>query len=87
MREIIATITSKGQVTIPSEVRCHLGVSKQGKVAFVIGEEGKVELRPARYTVADLRGILPPLPERYSDDLDDLIDEAFEEGVDRMLES
>ncbi|MBI2887745.1 MAG: hypothetical protein HYY02_11115 [Chloroflexi bacterium] len=35
MKEILATITSKGQITIPAEVRRHLGVAKRSKVAFV----------------------------------------------------
>ncbi|MGH2561118.1 MAG: type II toxin-antitoxin system PrlF family antitoxin, partial [Thermomicrobiales bacterium] len=52
MREIVSTITSKGQVTIPVEVRRHLGVGTTDKVTFVIEDDGKVELRQARYTVA-----------------------------------
>jgi AbrB family looped-hinge helix DNA binding protein len=40
MREIISTITSKGQVTIPAEVRKHLGLKTGDKVGFVIGDKG-----------------------------------------------
>jgi AbrB family looped-hinge helix DNA binding protein len=40
MRELLATITKKGQVTIPAEVRRHLGIKKGSKVAFVMnGDE------------------------------------------------
>ena len=57
MKEIVATITSKGQVTIPAEVRRHLGVQTNDKIAFVLGEEGRVELKAPRYHgVASLRG-------------------------------
>ena len=45
------------QVTIPIEVRRELQIEPGSKLAFVIGEPGKVELRPASYpTIASLRG-------------------------------
>jgi antitoxin PrlF len=57
MKEIISTITSKGQVTIPAEVRKHLGVTATDKIAFVIDDQGTVRLRVPRYpTVASLSG-------------------------------
>jgi len=57
MREIVATVTSKGQVTIPAEVRRELRVAQGDKLAFVVDDNGKVEVRPASYaTVASLRG-------------------------------
>ena len=36
MKEIVSTITSKGQVTIPVEVRRHLGLRRNDKLSFVI---------------------------------------------------
>jgi AbrB family looped-hinge helix DNA binding protein len=57
MKEIISTITSKGQVTIPAEVRKYLGIKTNDKVSFVIDDEGVVRLRVPRYpTIALLRG-------------------------------
>jgi len=57
MKEIISTITSKGQVTIPSEVRKYLGIKTNDKIAFVIDTEGTVRLRVPRYpNIASLRG-------------------------------
>lgn len=57
MREVLATITSKGQVTIPAEVRRHLGVKTKDKIAFVLEASGTVRLRLPRYTsVASVRG-------------------------------
>lgn len=41
MREILASVTSKGQVTIPAEVRKLLHVSANDKVAFIV-EDDKV---------------------------------------------
>ena len=57
MKEIFSTLTSKGRVTIPIEVRKHLGITANDKVAFVIGDDGIVRLRVMRYpTVASLQG-------------------------------
>ena len=57
MKEIISTITSKGQVTIPAEVRKYLGISTNDKIGFVIDDEGVVRLRVPRYpNIASLRG-------------------------------
>jgi antitoxin PrlF len=57
MKEIISTVTSKGQVTIPAEVREYLGIKTNDKIAFVIDQEGVVRLRVPRYTnIASLRG-------------------------------
>lgn len=44
MKEVVATITSKGQVTIPIEVRQTLGLHTGDKVAFTV-EESQVQLR------------------------------------------
>jgi AbrB family looped-hinge helix DNA binding protein len=41
MKEIVSTVTSKGQVTIPAEVRRHLGVAQGDKLSFVISDGGK----------------------------------------------
>lgn len=57
MQEALATITSKGQVTIPAPVRQRLGLRAGDIVAFVVEDDGTVRLRPPRYpTVASLRG-------------------------------
>lgn len=57
MKEILSTITSKGQITIPAEVRRHLGVSKNDKIAFLLEPDGTVRLAAPRYPdIASLRG-------------------------------
>jgi AbrB family looped-hinge helix DNA binding protein len=63
MREIAATLTSKGQVTIPAEVRKHLDIKTHDRVTFVIADDGSVRLDVPRYsTVASLRGAAGSLP-------------------------
>jgi antitoxin PrlF len=57
MKEIVSTITSKGQVTIPVEVRRHLHLHQGSKLSFVIADDGSVSLEVPTYgSVASLAG-------------------------------
>jgi len=47
--EIIATVSSKGRITIPAAVRRHLGVAPGTRIAFDIRDEGAVSMRRAAY--------------------------------------
>jgi AbrB family looped-hinge helix DNA binding protein len=63
MKEFVATISSKGQVTIPVEIRKRLGLNAGRKLAFVVDDEGRVSLRPPTYpTIASLAGAAGKLP-------------------------
>ena len=55
---VTATLTRKGQTTIPKEVRDHLHVSPGDKLHFLIDAEGRVVLRPATLDVRQLKGML-----------------------------
>jgi antitoxin PrlF len=56
-KEIYSTLTSKGQVTIPAQVRRHLGIHTNDKIAFVIQPEGTVQVKTPKYpTIASLAG-------------------------------
>lgn len=48
-KQLVTTLSSKGQITIPIEVRKHLGVDTNDKVAFVISPSGLVQVTPAKY--------------------------------------
>jgi AbrB family looped-hinge helix DNA binding protein len=54
----IAKLTTKGQITIPKEIRDHLGLQAGSQVEFVIDETGKVKLIPLNVPVEALSGIL-----------------------------
>jgi antitoxin PrlF len=84
MNEIVSTISSKGQVTIPVEIRRRLGVGAADKIAFVVRDEGTVELRPVRYTLESVLNSIDALPNE-SIDLDREIAEAMEEEADRLV--
>ena len=53
-----ATITSKGQITMPKLIRNHLQVGKGDRIEFLIGPDGKVTLMPATTDVKKLKGIV-----------------------------
>jgi antitoxin PrlF len=53
-----ATMTSKGQITIPKSVRDALHLHPGDRLDFILDGEGKAVLRPATMDVRDLEGIL-----------------------------
>jgi antitoxin PrlF len=54
-----AAVTSKGQITIPAEVRKKLGLKPGDRVRFVEGESGEFILRPKTGSIMDLEGCVP----------------------------
>lgn len=82
--EHVRTVTAKGQVTIPAEVRKLLGVGPHDKVVFRITDAGTVELKPAEMTLEDTFGAVTP--RRKAEDFEDVKSAAIEEQVDRTLE-
>jgi antitoxin PrlF len=54
-----ATITSKGQVTIPVNVRNELGLATGDRIEFILNEQsGRYEVIPATHSVTALKGIV-----------------------------
>lgn len=53
-----ATLTSKGQLTLPKKVREVLKVKPGDQVDFVVGVEGDVQVRAARIDLRELKGLL-----------------------------
>lgn len=53
-----ATMTSKGQITVPAAVRASLGVEAGDRVEFVQVEPGRFELVAATQSVTALKGLI-----------------------------
>jgi AbrB family looped-hinge helix DNA binding protein len=54
----VSTITSKGQTTIPKNIREYLKLKPGDKLDFIIDKEGKVVIEPTTLDVRELEGIL-----------------------------
>ena len=75
-----ATITSKGQITIPKEVRKALALEAGHRVSFQIREDKVVEMRPETVDLMSLFGIFKPRIKGVT--LDDM-NESIREGAAR----
>ena len=53
-----ATLTSKGQLTLPKDVRTAMGVGPGDRVDFVRMEDGNFAVLPATHSVKSLKGII-----------------------------
>lgn len=68
-----ATVTTKGQITVPKTVRDELGLRAGDKIAFVPDNGGfRIEKRLKRDPFEEYRGYFKDLADR---DVDELIDE------------
>jgi antitoxin PrlF len=54
-----ATITSKGQITLPKAVREHLGLDTGDRVDFVLAADGRFALVPIKASIKSLKGCIP----------------------------
>jgi AbrB family looped-hinge helix DNA binding protein len=80
-----AALTSKGQVTIPKEVREQLGLHTGQKVRFKVEDNSRATMEKAGHSILDFVGILPK-PKRAAT-LEEM-DEAIARGaVERYLRS
>jgi len=53
-----ATLTSKGQTTIPKEIRDGLGMKPGDRLSFTLMPDGTVIMRVKRKSVMELAGVL-----------------------------
>ncbi len=53
-----ATLTSKGQITIPVDIRHRLGIEAGDRLEFVELAEGGFAIKPANDDVRSLKGLL-----------------------------
>lgn len=53
-----ATMTSKGQMTVPKPIRDRLRLAAGDQVDFVVNERGEIVVRAATSDVKELKGLL-----------------------------
>ena len=83
MRELETTLTQKGQVTVPAEIRSRLGLKPRDKVVFEL-EDDVVKIRRAPSKVLKWYGSVTPKqrPEDFRT-IRDEFEEAVAQEVDR----
>ncbi len=52
-----ATLTTKGQITIPKEIRDHFGLEPGDRLSFNIGTDGELTVEPETVDIRSLRGV------------------------------
>ena len=70
---MLATLTSKGQLTLPKEIRERLGLIAGSRLDFSIDAKGMIVARPVATTALGLAGLLrrpgrKPVSQRAIDD-------------------
>lgn len=73
-----ATVTSKGQITIPKTLREKLHLSVGDRIEFVLEEDNSVRLVAKHATIGRLKGMLPKPHQPVS--LEEM-DKAIEAGA------
>ena len=83
-----ATITSKGQITIPIEVRKSLRLNAGDKIDFLDTGNGQFAIRPKKGSIMKMKGILRklgyvPSIEQMDQDILDAVSEDYLRSVER----
>jgi antitoxin PrlF len=76
-----ATLTSKGQITIPKEIREQLRLQTGHRVEFQIDSKGNVWLTPRNKDIRSLKGIIRPRRKKpvSVEEMNEAIAEGFSE--------
>ncbi len=70
-------MTSKGQITVPADVRRDLGLTAGAEVDFVRTDDGDYRLVPLTRSVRDLKGVLSATSQTLTvEQMDEAIGEA-----------
>lgn len=64
----ITTMTSKGQVTIPSHIRQLLHLQAGDKLRFIVDDHGGLVAFPIRGSIRDAYAVLPKPAKRLSEE-------------------
>lgn len=80
MRELKSSVSPKGQITLPLEVRRRWGIKAKDSVTIRVEDE-VVTLAPARSTLASIYRSVPALPQQLS--VEEMTEIAAEEHARR----
>lgn len=57
---VTITVSTKGQVVIPLEIRRAIGLDEGTRVMLICHEDGTLELRPIKHSILELFGAAKP---------------------------
>lgn len=80
----LLTVTSKGQITLSQKLMKELGITVGDKLAVTVTEKQAI-LKPIHGGIADIAGTFGTFTIPKGKTLDDLINEAHEEGIGHDL--
>jgi antitoxin PrlF len=83
----LGKVTSKGQTTVPKEVRDFLGLEEGTQVEWTLDEDGKATVKPRKLRAVDLAGFLgrPPSGARMTiEEMDEALGKALAEDDERI---
>lgn len=59
---MLSTLTSKGQITVPKNVRERLDLHPGDKIEFILDKKNSCRMIPLRTSVKEMKGMLGPAP-------------------------
>jgi AbrB family looped-hinge helix DNA binding protein len=81
-------VTSKGQTTVPKEVRDFLGLEEGTQMEWIV-DDGKVTVKPRKLRAIDMAGMLGPPPSGVKnttvEEMNEAIGNAVVEQYERSL--
>lgn len=79
-----STLTSKGQITLPKEIRDYLHAKPGMKIDFIILDNGEIVMKPINRSVRELKGLLAPYLNLKRPLTLEEMDEAIARGAARL---
>jgi antitoxin PrlF len=73
---LIAKVTSKGQTTLPAQIRADLGILPGDRIRYEKQEDGSYRMQKLSGSFADLRGIIKLDRDLSMDEILDAVDQA-----------
>ena len=75
---MLATLTAKGQVTLPKVFRDQLNLTAGDKIDFVMLDSGVIQLVPLKQSSRKLKGLIPKPSKAVSiEEMDEAIAQGF----------
>ena len=82
MNALVSTMTQKGQVTIPKDVRDSLHLVTGDKVEFIVNDRNEIVIKPVTRKVMEVAGLLSKYKKTQPvsvEEMNQLVEQSFED--------